>query len=110
MVINQGDILKVNLNPNLGHEQAGIRPVVVISNAFFNKKTNLVVVCPISNTKNRFPLHIPLDSRTKTTGSILCQHTRSLDLKARNFTFIERIPKDILENIIDVVFSEIEII
>lgn len=109
-MVNQGDIIKINFNPQAGHEQAGYRPAVVISNNFFNQKAKLVIVCPITNTNNKFPLHIPLDDRTKTTGVILCEHVKALDLNARSYKVVEQIPTDILEEIIDIVFSEIEII
>lgn len=107
-MVNQGDIIKINLNPQKGHEQAGYRPAVVISNNIFNEKTRLAIVCPITNTNNRFPLHIPLDNRTKTTGVILCEHVKSLDLNAIDHTVIERLPEDILTKLISIVFSEIE--
>ena len=81
---------------------------VVISNNIFNKKAKLAIVCPITNTNNKFPLHIHLDDRTKTTGVILCEHIKALDLKTRTFQEIEELPNDILQNVIDVVYSEIE--
>lgn len=56
---------------------------------FFNLKTNLAIVCPITNTNNKLPLHIPLDERTKTTGVILCEHIKALDIEARGYTVIE---------------------
>ena len=107
-MVNQGDIIKINFNPQKGHEQAGYRPALVISNNFFNQKTNLTIVCLITNTNNKFPLHIPLDSRTQTTGVILCEHIKALDLNARQYTVIERIPKDLLTKAINVVYAEIE--
>ncbi len=107
-MVKQGDIIKVNLNPQAGHEQAGYRPAVVISNNTFNRIAKMVILCPITNTKNNFPLHIPLDTRTKTTGTILCEHIRAVDLEARPYNFIEKLPEDILENVINIVFAEIE--
>ena len=83
-------------------------PAVVVSNDFFNQKTNLAIICPITNTNNKFPLHIPLDNRTQTTGVILCEHVKALDLNARPHTVVEQLPKEILTNVINVVFSEIE--
>ena len=44
-MVSQGDIIKVSFNPQKGHEQAGYRPAVVISNDFFNQKTNLAILC-----------------------------------------------------------------
>ena len=62
----QGDIVFLDFSPQSGHEQAGRRPGVVISNEQFFIRTKFAVVCPITNTSNKFPLHIPLDNRTKT--------------------------------------------
>lgn len=107
-MVKQGTIIKINFNPQAGHEQAGYRPAVVISNNIFNQKTKLSIVCPITNTNNHFPLHIPLDERTKTTGVILCEHIKSLDLNSRSFQIVEELPKDILDKVIDFVYSEIE--
>ncbi len=107
-MLKQGDISKVNFSPQKGHEQAGYRPAVIISNDFFNAKTNLAIVCPITNTDNKFPLHIPLQGKTKTTGVILCEHVKTLDLNARQYSFVEKLPKELLKQVIDIVFSEIE--
>lgn len=107
-MVKQGSIIKLNFNPQAGHEQAGYRLAVVLSNNIFNEKTNLTIVCPITNTNNDFPLHVPLDKRTKTTGVILCEHIKALDLNRRKYQIVETIPSDILENVIDIVYSEIE--
>ena len=107
-MVSQGDIIKINFDPQMGHEQAGYRPAVVVSNNFFNKKTNLVLVCPITSTNNMFPLHIPLDDRTQTNGVILCEHIRALDLNARPHKVIERLPQDLITKVVDVVYAEIE--
>jgi mRNA interferase MazF len=108
MVVNQGDIIRLDLNPRLGHEQAGYRPAVVVSNDFFNSKTQLAIVCPITNTDNHFPLHVALDSRTQTTGFVLCEHIRAVDIASRNCRVIEPLPADLLEQVLSVVFAEIE--
>ena len=108
-MVKQGNIIKVNFNPQKGHEQAGYRPALVVSNNTFNRRTNLVLVCPITNTDNHFPLHIPLDNRTNTTGVILCEHIRSLDLQSRQFKYVEDAPPDIIETVTNIIFSEVEL-
>ncbi|MBQ6252465.1 type II toxin-antitoxin system PemK/MazF family toxin [Ruminococcus sp.] len=108
-MVKQGDIIKINFNPQSGHEQAGYRPAVVVSNNFFNNITKLAIVCPITNSPKEFPLHIRLDERTQTTGSIMCQHIRTLDVESRGYNFIEKLPDDILQSVINVVFAEIEV-
>ena len=109
-MLKQGDIIKVSFDPRTGHEQAGFRPALVISNNEFNKRTKLAIVCPITNTDNKFPLHVPLDNRTTTKGVILCEHMRTLDLQSCKNIFVERVPDDILKLVTDIVTAEIEII
>ena len=109
MVIEQGNIIMVSFNPQKGHEQAGYRPALIVSNNTFNRRTNLVLACPITNTDNHFPLHVALDERTKTTGVILCEHIRSLDLQSRQYKYVEDVPSDILETVSNIIFSEVEI-
>lgn len=109
-MVKQGDIVKVNLDPQLGHEQAGDRPALIISNDDFNIRTKLAVVCPITNTRNNFPLHIPLPDDLTTTGVVLCEHIRTLDLNVRPYNFIERISTEFLQSVIDVIIAEVEII
>jgi len=98
-MVKQGDIIKINFNPQKGHEQAGYRPAIVVSNNTFNRVSKLVFVCPITNSIDNFPLHIKLDTRTVTTGIILCEHLRSLDIEARDYKIVEKLPKDILQNV-----------
>lgn len=93
----QGDVVFLDFSPQSGHEQAGRRPCVIISNDQFFIKTKLAIVCPITNTDNSFPLHIPLDDRTKTTGVILTEHVKCLDVVSRNIHFVEKLPDDLLD-------------
>jgi len=107
-MVRQGDIIKLDFDLQSGHEQAGFRPAVVISNDFFSTKTNMAIVCPITNTSKPFPLHVPLDTRTTTTGVVLCEHVKAVDVRARNSKVIEHIPDDLLREIVATVISEVE--
>lgn len=104
----QGDIITLDFNPQAGHEQKGNRPALVVSNNTFNRRTRIAVVCPITNTDRGFPLHIPLDERTSTTGVVMCEQVKSLDITARNSVFQEKAPSDIVEEVIDVIISFFE--
>ena len=99
-MVKQGDIIKLDLSPTVGSEQSGYRPAVVVSNNFAISKTNMVYIAPITNAMRNFPLHVKLDKRTKTTGEILCEQVRAVDIKARQFTLIEHLPDDMLERVL----------
>lgn len=104
----QGDIITLEFDPQTGHEQKGRRPAIVVSNNTFNRFTKMALVCPITNTKRGFPLHVTLDERVKTTGVVMCEQVKSLDVTARNAIFKERAPLDVVEEIEDIIFGFIE--
>ena len=101
----QGDIVILNFDPQTGHEQKGRRPGLIVSNDEFHKRTNMSMVCPITNTVSGFPMHIFLDDKTDTTGEIMCEQVKCLDISARNAVFKEHIPDDMLDEVIDLIYS-----
>jgi mRNA interferase MazF len=107
-IFEPGDIVSLDFDPQAGHEQKGKRPALVVSNNTFNKFTRLALVCPITNRSRGFPLHVALDERTKTNGVIMCEQVKALDMVARNASFLEKLPQDILDEVIDIVISFIE--
>lgn len=102
-VPGQGDIVYLDFSPQSGHEQKGRRPALVVSNEVFHRYTRAAVVCPITNTRRGFPLHIPLDERTKTSGVILCEQVKALDVLSRNIEYVEAAPDDLLRRALDIV-------
>ena len=66
------------------------------------------MVCPITRTNKMLPFHIELDERTRTTGVVLCDQAKIIDINARNFEFVEKAPKDIVLEVIDTVNGFIE--
>lgn len=100
---SKGDIININFDPQTGHEQKGWRPAIVASNIDFNSVTCFCFVCPITRTDRKNPLHVRLDERTKTTGVILCDQMRSLDVTAREASFIEKAPDDIVVEMTDII-------
>jgi mRNA interferase MazF len=99
MSFQQGDIVFVNFDPTLGHEQAGFRPALVVSKTLYNQNTKQIVVCPITSKAKPLPMRIQLDEKTKTQGYIMCDQIRTFDIYARKPKFIEKISDDILEQV-----------
>jgi mRNA interferase MazF len=109
-MVNQGDIIKLDFNPQAGHEQSGRKPALVISNNRFTQITRTVaMVCPITKTDKSLPFHIGLDGRTQTAGVVLCDQAKIIDIKARNFVFVEKAPKDIVLEVVDTISGFIEV-
>ena len=107
-VPNQGDIIIMDFDPQAGFEQKGRRPALVISNRNYNRHCKMAIVCPITKTNKEHAFHIQLGENNNTTGVILCDQVRALDISARNALYIESVPDDILNEAIDLVCSFIE--
>ena len=62
-VFRRGDIVSAYLDPVVGREQAGRRPVLVISSDDYNRiGTDLVLIMPISSRDRGFPTHVALEA------------------------------------------------
>lgn len=105
----QGDIIYLDFDPQTGHEQRGRRPALVVSNLTYNRITRMALVCPITNTDRNFPLHVGLKNRTETTGFIMCEQVKALDIVIRNVSFHEKAPDDIVQEVFDILYGIIEI-
>ena len=101
-VPQQGDIIKLDLDPRKGHEQQGFRPVIVLSNNIVSQYTNVVIAAPISTTKRRLPLYRDLPDNFTTKGTVLLDQLVTLDYKARSFQFVEKVPSDFLLQLLGV--------
>ena len=93
--VMKGNIYYANLNPVIGSEQGGNRPVVVVSNNIGNNYSPTVMVAPITssdNNKNDLPTHIEIKKSLKNDSIVLTEQIRSID-KIRLKEFKGRIDK-----------------
>jgi mRNA interferase ChpB len=100
--MKRGDIYMVSLDPTLGHEQRGRRPVLVVSPTDFNETTNLPVILPITSGGEfacRIRFAVPI-AGIKTTGVVRCDQPRVLDLHARGGRRVESLPREILDEVL----------
>jgi mRNA interferase MazF len=64
--ILRGNILWADLDPTRGHEQAGLRPVLVVSQDVFNQRSGTVIVVALTSQEPTagFPLTLELSSKS----------------------------------------------
>jgi mRNA interferase MazF len=81
---SRGDVWRVDLKPTGGHEQAGVRPAVVVSVDLFNQgPAGLVVVLPLTTTARGVPLHVPVDppeGGLRQRSFVKCEDVRSVSI------------------------------
>ncbi|MBI2589128.1 type II toxin-antitoxin system PemK/MazF family toxin [Candidatus Saccharibacteria bacterium] len=104
---DRGDIAWMILDPRVGHEQSGRRPVIVLSYKEMAEHTRLAVIMPITSKAIGLPFEIVLTG-TKTTGAILPFQVRSVDYITRNAVFIEKAPPRILAKSVKAVQNMVE--
>ncbi len=81
-VPDAGDIVWLEFDPQAGHEQAGHRPALVISQASYNGKTGLMVCCPMTTKVKGHPFEV-LVSDAQASSAVLSDQVKSLDWKVR---------------------------
>ena len=96
----RGDFIRLNFNPQAGHEQKGARPALVVSHSIFNKKMGFVFVCPISNTKRKNPFYVTIPKGKKVTGVIMADQLRSLDYRSRKAVLISKCPEGLFQEVL----------
>jgi mRNA interferase MazF len=82
--IKRGDIFLANLEPIIGREQGGIRPVLIIQNSVYNKYSPVTIVAAITSKKfsKEFPTNVLLlkkESGLDKDSTILLNQIRTID-------------------------------
>ena len=78
----RGEVWLVDLDPARGHEQAGMRPGLVVSVDLFNRgPAELVVVVPLTTRAKGIPWHVPVEppeGGLEQKSFIKCEDVRSV--------------------------------
>ena len=102
-IIKRGDIFYAELNPVIGSEQGGIRPVLIISNNTGNRHSPTVIIAPITSrthTKAKLPTHTEVQDFDKLDKDsiILLEQIRTID-KQRLKQYMGMIPDNIMARV-----------
>lgn len=91
-VPDRGDICWASLDPTFGHEQKGRRPVLVLTQKFYNNLSGLAVVCPITSQIKPYPYVVLLGNK----GAIIADQIKSVSWEKRSFDFIMKAPLEVV--------------
>jgi mRNA interferase MazF len=107
-MVKQGDIIKFDFDPVIGHEQGGYRPAIVVSNSFMHQTTGIVVVCPITNTVKDYPVRVRLTDEDCVTGVVMCDQIKSVDLSERSYRLVGRATTWLMDRVLHVISLELK--
>ena len=84
MTCKRGDVYWVDFGTNVGYEQNGNRPAIIVSNDICNKASGTVTVVPLtSKKKTALPTHVIITSKDcealSSTSLALCEQVRTID-------------------------------
>ena len=82
-VPDRGDIVWLQFNPQAGHEQAGHRPALVLSPASYNRRSGLMLCCPMTSQRKGYPFEVVIEMDTDRESVVLADQVKSLDWKVR---------------------------
>jgi len=81
-----GDIVFINFDPKVGHEQAKRRPALVLTDQRYNQASGLAVVCPLTSKRKPYPFALPIKV-DNVEGAVLVDQLKSLDWAGRHAQF-----------------------
>lgn len=97
---HRGDVVWIDFDPQAGHEQAGRRPAIVLSDKKYNAKSGLVVLCPITSQFKPYPFFVALPASLLPKASyVIADQVKSLDWTKRQISYITKAPTKSVEEV-----------
>ncbi len=92
-----GEVIWIQLDPQVGREQAGHRPAVVLTPDFYNRRSSLLLCVPLTTRIKNYPFEVPIAGRPPSVA--LVDHVKSLDWRGRGASRKGQVTPDELEAI-----------
>ena len=93
---DRGDIIWINFDPQVGHEQAGHRPALVVSRRIYNRASELLICFPIRSRRKGHGFEVPLPRNFEIKGVVLADQVKSMDWRLRKARFFAKAPDSVL--------------
>lgn len=90
----------LDFNPVRGHEQAGVRPALVLSPLSYNSKVGLALVCPITSRAKGYPFEVALPEGLAVRGVILSDQVKSISWPHRSILYKDSLPVQVFRQVI----------
>ena len=81
----RGDVVWIDFDPVIGHEQGGHRPALVLSPQSYNQATGMMLCCSITTKIKGYPFEVEIAGKVKSV--VLSDQLTCVDWKARKVAF-----------------------
>jgi mRNA interferase MazF len=78
-MLKAGDLVWVDFDPSIGHEQAARRPALIVSEGNYNQMSSFVLVCPITRSPKPWPFQTSLPDTLPIAGRVIVDQIKSID-------------------------------
>jgi len=94
-----GDLIWIELNPTVGHEQSGHRPAIVLTPRQYNVRSGLCIICPITGHARGYPFEVAIPPGHAIAGVILVDQVRSVSWENRYAKMAGAAPVELLDDV-----------
>jgi mRNA interferase MazF len=98
---DRGDAVWLTIDSSTGHEQAGRRPAIVISNRVYNSRSGLATACPVTTSVKGYPFEVVIPEGLPLSGAVLADQPRTFDWRARKAQKICAVPAEVTDEVVD---------
>jgi len=112
----RGDLVHMNFSPSAGHEMADRHYAIVLSALEYNRKSRMAIVCPVTSHVHGWPFEVQLPAGLlpakrgagTVTSVIVADGVRQVDYREREMQFVIEAPRELVENVLDLMFAACE--
>jgi mRNA interferase MazF len=83
-VPDAGEVVWIHFSPQAGHEQAGHRPAIVLSDKYYNNRCGMMICVPMTTKAKGYPFEILIAGATPSVA--LADQVKNVDWRARGAT------------------------
>ena len=107
-VPQRGDVIVISFSPQVGREQGGRRPALVLSSSSYVRRVGLLIACPITSQAKGYPYEVIIPNGLDVTGVVLSDAAKNLDWRGRKAEFVCEMPTAVLDEVVNRLISLIE--
>ena len=91
----------IDFNPQMGREQGGRRPGLIVSPRRYNAQVGLALICPITRQQKGYPYEVLLPEGCEIQGVVLADHLKSLDWRSRLAEPAGRTSEEVVDEVLE---------
>jgi mRNA interferase MazF len=96
----RADAVWLRFDPRAGHEQAGLRPALILSPVEYNRRVGLALACPITSRAKGYPFEVAIPAGLDVSGVVLSDQVKSLDWRARRARLLCPLPPMVVDEVL----------